>query len=422
MIGHGGCERAAGCEDGGLGVAVVLRLPALLLLCHLLPVFVQAEGIRMNDQDAAATARGNAFTATADNPSAIYYNPAGITQLRRPQFRVGTYGLTYRVEHQSPSGVESDSKRGYAVSPNVYLTYPLADYPLSVGLGIYTPFGLSMKWPETTGFRSVALDGNIQYLTVQPVVAWQAVKTLSIGIGPTFNYARTDLKQGLSPFAGNDWFRFKGDAFAAGFSLGVRWQPVEKHAFGFTYRSATTVDYSGHTDTVSIASGLALRQDAKAKFECPQQVTLGWSYRPTPDWNLEVDANWTDWSSFSSVPIRQAIAVSPLTLNWRSSWYFAGGVTRKFGDGWHASAGYIFSQNSVPDAHFTPLVPDTDRHAFSIGLGRETAKWTWDVAYQLTRGTERTVSGSAVTSAGQSADGRYDWWSNALSVSVGRKF
>ena len=69
-----------------------------------------------------------------------------------------------------------------------------------------------------------------------------------------------------------------------------------------------------------------------------------------------------------------------------------------------------------------PLVPDTDRHAFSIGLGRETEKWTWDVAYQLTRGTSRNVSGSAVTSAGQPADGRYDWWSNALSVSVGRTF
>ncbi|MEO6788901.1 MAG: hypothetical protein ABI318_22495 [Chthoniobacteraceae bacterium] len=35
-----------------------------------------------------------------------------------------------------------------------------------------------------------------------------------------------------------------------------------------------------------------------------------------------------------------------------------------------------------------------------VGLGREMAKWTWDVAYQLTRGTSRTVSGSAVTSAG----------------------
>ena len=38
-----------------------------------------ANGLRLSDQDAFATARGEAFVATADNPSAIYYNPAGIT-------------------------------------------------------------------------------------------------------------------------------------------------------------------------------------------------------------------------------------------------------------------------------------------------------------------------------------------------------
>jgi long-chain fatty acid transport protein len=70
----------------------------------------------------------------------------------------------------------------------------------------------------------------------------------------------------------------------------------------------------------------------------------------------------------------------------------------------------------------TPLVADTDRHAFSIGLGRAMEHWTWDLAYQLTRGTPHTVSGSAVTAAGQSADGRYDWWSHALNASVGYKF
>jgi long-chain fatty acid transport protein len=38
-------------------------------------------GFRIADQNAEATARGNAFTATADNPSAVFYNPAGITEL-----------------------------------------------------------------------------------------------------------------------------------------------------------------------------------------------------------------------------------------------------------------------------------------------------------------------------------------------------
>ena len=45
-----------------------------------------ANGFGLPDQDAFATARGEAFVATADNPSAIYYNPAGITQLAGQQF------------------------------------------------------------------------------------------------------------------------------------------------------------------------------------------------------------------------------------------------------------------------------------------------------------------------------------------------
>ena len=259
-----------------------------------------AEGIRLNDQDAFATARGNAFTATADNPSALYYNPADITQLPGQQFRVGAYALTYQTSYRSPAGAASESQRAYEAVPQLYYTCSLPQRPLSVGVGVYAPFGLSMKWPETTGFRSAALAGRVQYLTVQPVIAWEIFggrsrreeahfnserggrnaegkseppyvgsyhgPSLSLAVGPTLNYARTDLKQGLSPFAGNDQFHFKGDAFAPGVGAGLRWQPLEQHSFGVVYRSATTMDFSGHTDSSSVTPAFSLRQDAKAKF------------------------------------------------------------------------------------------------------------------------------------------------------------
>ena|SRR5688572_23846792 len=43
-------------------------------------------------------------------------------------------------------------------------------------------------------------------------------------------------------------------------------------------------------------------------------------------------------------------------------------ITRKFEGGWFASTGYIWSENSSPDAGFTPLVPDSDLpwRAFSL--------------------------------------------------------
>src|SRR5947207_3345244 len=49
------------------------------------PMDTGAVGFRMPNQDPEGIARGNAFVATADNPSAIYYNPAGITQLEGDQ-------------------------------------------------------------------------------------------------------------------------------------------------------------------------------------------------------------------------------------------------------------------------------------------------------------------------------------------------
>src|SRR5215510_608461 len=70
----------------GIVAIIVVALPSLTAL---------GNGFRLADQDAFATARGEAFTATADNASAIYYNPAGITQLGGNNLRLGIYGIYF---------------------------------------------------------------------------------------------------------------------------------------------------------------------------------------------------------------------------------------------------------------------------------------------------------------------------------------
>src|SRR5437899_1695060 len=69
------------------------------------PAHVLGLGARIPNQDASAIARGNAFAATADNPSALYYNPAGITQLEGHNFHVGSlFYLDIDTDYLSPSG------------------------------------------------------------------------------------------------------------------------------------------------------------------------------------------------------------------------------------------------------------------------------------------------------------------------------
>src|SRR5438093_8935864 len=107
----------------------------LTVLAGLLPTTLFGLGIRIADQDPFATARGNAFVATADNPSAIYYNPAGITQLEGNEVRAGVYGITLQSTYTSAAtGKETDSKRAYQGVPQVYYTHSFNQFPVAAGL------------------------------------------------------------------------------------------------------------------------------------------------------------------------------------------------------------------------------------------------------------------------------------------------
>ena len=188
-------------------------------------------GYRIPNQDPTAIGRGNAFVATADNPSAIYYNPAGITQLEGQHIQAGSlFYLNVDADYESPSG-ESFGNKGEPIAvPYLHYTFSLKDQPLSFGLGVYAPFGLSMEWPDDVPFRNSGIKAAITYLTINPVVAWRPLPTLSVAAGPTFNYSEAELIQGVlvSPFQ----FHFKGHDWAYGFNAGILWQPHPMWSFG----------------------------------------------------------------------------------------------------------------------------------------------------------------------------------------------
>ena len=103
-------------------------------------------GFRIADQNAEATARGNAFAATADNPSAIYYNPAGITQLEGTRALLGAYAITLESACRSRrAGAASHSPTPITNSqsaPQFFVTWKPKDYPIALGLGVYAPLRL----------------------------------------------------------------------------------------------------------------------------------------------------------------------------------------------------------------------------------------------------------------------------------------
>jgi long-chain fatty acid transport protein len=399
-----------------------------------------ANGFQLADQDAFATARGEAFVATADNPSAIYYNPAGITQLEGSNLRSGIYGIYLDPNYNPPGGAPNSgqiyhSSDNFAAVPQIFYTYTPKDLPFSFGLGVYAPYGGSIDWPQDTGFRAVATQGKLTYLTINPVVAVKLLPSLSFGGGLMVNYVNMNLEQGLRPFPQPpNFYLFKGDGWSAGYNLGLLWQPIKQVSIGATFRSSATVNLDGHTEFEQFSAAIPYTSlPAHADFTFPLTAVLGISYRPTPKWNLEFDANYTDWSSFGTITIYQETKTpagpqNPLvTLDWQASWMYEFGVTRFFDNGWHVSAGYVYDENSVPDAYYTPLAADLDRHFFSVGAGHKGKRFDFDIAYQLGYGPAHTVTGSEPSSlsggiAGQTANGTYHFISDAVMVTVGMHF
>jgi len=390
----------------GVGMALVSLLCAL---AH--PAALFALGIRLPDQDAFATARGNAFAATADDPSAVYYNPAGITQLEGANLSLGMYGITMASRFNSTAGPSINSQQEWAALPQIFSTISFTNSHLTLGLGTYSPYGLSMEWPYNAPWVAHGLprSGEIDYFRANPVLAWQPCDTFSIAAGAMLDYSEAELQ--LNPPGAQ--VRLRGRDDDAGFNLGLLWHPWQQHSFGVTYRSATDMDYQGHARTATALG--AASQATSLNYHFPQTVTVGYSYRPTTNWNFEVDADWTDWTSLRTLTVVGTPLAYP--FNWKPSTMYEFGATRFLGKGWRASAGYMFSENSVPSGFLNPLVPDSDRHLFSVGVGKSYSHLSWDAAYQLGYGPSRPVSGDPYT-----PNGNYEFFSNALSLNIGWHF
>ena len=381
----------------------------------------EALGIRIADQDPFATARGNAFAATADNASAIYYNPAGLTQLEGHHVRLGAYAIALDSQFTPPGGAPFDTKSRVDFAPQFYYAYGMKERPLAFGVGLYAPYGLALEWPNNATFGPVY--GKMTYLTLNPVAAWQVHPTVSVAAGLTLNYAQTEIRQQAAAFAPGSVNRFRGEDIDAGYNLGLLWQPFKRHSLGVNYRSPTTQNFAGSARTTGTGvPAFDVAGPASARFPFPRHVVLGYSFRPTPAWNFEFNADWTQWERLTTVSFAQPGGAFAVPFNWRSSWFYEFGATRKFEGGWRASAGYIFSENSVPDANFSPLVPDSDRHIFSLGIGRQQSRVNWDVAYQLAWGPSRTVAGNTLAfplpPPPTTANGRYNFLSHALTAAV----
>ncbi|HVW10434.1 MAG TPA: outer membrane protein transport protein [Bryobacteraceae bacterium] len=320
----------------------------------------------INELGVRAMGMGGAFTATADDASAIFYNPAGIafqpgTQLESDMLAV--VGLFRFFPSNTPVGqvVPANGFSGL-VKPHfipvggLYATHSVSP-KVTLGFGIFVPFGLAANFenfndgdPSYTKYpgRFAGDRAALQEYWFQPTVAYRLTPNSSIAGGVAYVHTHIFLQESiLNPltdgktfgqefastiFPGVDpaeaaasiarllpegRFRAAATANSPGFNLGYLYKnPRTKTNFGFSWRSAVAnhlhgqaaFAFLGGTLPQFLPSGTTMNtlfpnQRISGTFTTPATYSFGVSN--SRFWNsiLEADLEVQDFHRFKDFPI-----------------------------------------------------------------------------------------------------------------------
>jgi long-chain fatty acid transport protein len=363
-------------------------------------VFAQVP--RIQGQGTAASGMGNAFSAQADDPSALHYNAAGMTQLHGVEFMAGALFSGGTTTFTSPTGVTASGDRNGSLAwpppSHFYLTANLKDLgvtalgDLAAGVGMTVPFGSLTRWPNDGPFRTATTFNSLPLLDIKPTLAYKLMEDLSIGLGAdiyTFSglfgeghVERKSVWPGGGGIPAGAQVELSGADTAAGFNASLLYTAIRNADgkpvanIGIVYRSQATL----HLNGAFWANGAKV-SDAKATLVLPQVITGAiaiWPVRNAErEWKLELDVDYVGWKAMRNLDVRLANgATIPQPLDWRSTYAAMMGTEYKWlalesMPAWEIAlrAGYTNQQTQMPDFGFDPGVPSADVHIVGGGLG-----------------------------------------------------
>ncbi|MBF0533288.1 MAG: transporter [Candidatus Omnitrophica bacterium] len=410
---------------------------------------VGSAAFRTEVPDGEAMGKGSAFVGEADNPSAMYYNPAGMTQLKGNQVSTGLTVVQPFVDfHNTTTKVQMQEQS--FILPHFYFVSDLNTDKFAFGISGNTNYGLGTAWNRDSFARYVTTDSDIVNINGSVGLAYKLTDNWSIGVAAdqdsgTINKNKK-LQQDATGDPANDGdFQIKGTSnIDWGYRLSTLYKINERHQIGLQYRSPIQKNYKSKvtlsnlngfagTNYQSIFNGSYYETGAELELELPQSVVMGYSYHPADKWRFNFDVEWTDWASitqerldFSKSLTAQQIAVlyngNPAARDWHSAWSGALGADYQWTDKVALRCGYRFLQSPIPEPTWEPNLPDSSSHSAALGLGYKiNSNLTVDVAYHgmfhPTQTIEKTQGGTGAT-----IDGKYTNFTSLSTVTVGYKF
>lgn len=374
---------------------------SLLLILLLMTSAAKADGFRNPFQSAAAIAQGNAFAAQADDASAVFYNPAGMTQLPGIHHVGGVQFVNVDTHFRGLNGATTENDLGgvfgfppplqmfVTASPRDPVISWLSD--LTFGFGLQNLFGFASRYPKNGPLNTAVIEASLPLLDIKPTLAYRFTDWLSLGAGAdifTFwtgavgGAEQKFISPGLPGIPAGSRVRITGDGTAVGGNASLLLTPVRNEAgdptvnFGFVWRSEAELPLRGNLYLNGVKTA-----KSKSGLRFPDIYTAAlavWPLRNRDrEWKLETDIDYVRWSTIKKQTFKFSNGVSlRIPQTWHNAVTINTGTEYKWIKPselphWDLAlrAGYIWTQTPVSDNSFTPAFPDSNGHTLSAGIG-----------------------------------------------------
>lgn len=302
----------------------ILAFLASAPLCAQLPLAntlsrVSRSGYTVQGVGARAMGLGNAFTAVADDATAVSFNPAGLAQLILPEATLVGYGSRrttayegFRTEYQgTPLGFRDEGTTRTTLQPMFFaLTQPFRVWGKNAVVQVSQQrlFDMDLSLERSPALLApdghTAFQGHLQVRQRGQIdvrsVALAFDLTPRILLGASLNGWRGDWSfDGLqvSPQGASARLEQTNQLRGTSWSMGLIWRS-EQVNIGLVHRSAFLADYRVGTrlqrdpaqpdDFQNPPTTIGLRW--------PGTQSLGVAWRPHPQWLFAADWSRTPWS------------------------------------------------------------------------------------------------------------------------------
>lgn len=367
----------------------ILSVLSLSILgTSLSPMAAQSAGFYIQEQSVSGL--GSAFAGSVTNlndPSTIYFNPAGMTKLSGTQAQLAAHLLIPDADISNRgstlggaaiSGGDGGNPYDLSPVPNGYVSHQLNDQ-IWLGLGVSAPFGLANEYDSDWFGRFDSIESELTSIDIQPSIAFKVNDMISIGGGINIQYSDAELTnaatfgvtEGLSTLEGDDW--------SVGYTLGAQIKPLPQTTIGLSYRSAISHELKGSVSNEGTTVG-DFDVTGRADLDLPDIATFGVAQGLGDKWTVMGQATWFGWNNFEDITttIDEPIAsiavnapagtqLSSVAQNYQTTWAFALGAEYEHSDKWTFRGGMQYDETPTTDEFRTTRTPDGDRTWLSGG-------------------------------------------------------